>query len=50
MTYTEWLTRIKKYRIMEYMKFSYVERAKIRKEYVDWYKMRYQKEPVHISI
>ena len=50
MTYTEWITRVKKYRVMQYMRLTYKEKSTIRNEYVEWYKKTYHKDPVHISI
>ena len=50
MTYMEYITRVKKYRVMEYMNLSFSERSKIRAEYIKWFKQRYHREPSPISI
>lgn len=50
MTYMEWITRVKKYRAMEYMRLSYQERAKIREEYIEWFRYHYHREPAPITI
>lgn len=50
MTYMEWITRVEKYRVMEYMKLSYSEKSKIRANYTEWFRKHYHREPAPISI
>ena len=50
MTYMEWITRVEKMRAMEYMRLSYKEKSKIRKNYTEWFIKKYNREPTPISI
>lgn len=50
MTFMEWITRVKKYRVMEYMRLSYKERVNLREEYYSWYVKQYNKPPVIVTI
>ena len=50
MTYMEWITRVEKLRVMEYMRLSYREKDKIRENYTEWFIKHYHREPTRISI
>jgi hypothetical protein len=50
MTYMEWITRVEKYRAMDYMRLPEREKKKIRQNYYNWYIDKYHREPTRITI
>ena len=50
MTYMAWITRIEKYRAMEYMRLHEKVKREIRQRYYDWFIEKYNREPARITI
>ena len=50
MTYMEWITRIEKYRAMDYIKLPEKKKLIIRQNYYNWFVNKYNHEPKRITI